>query len=115
VRTIDAAAKKAAFMRQVAGELGLGNVVVGHGRVEAMPVVRPGFDLIVARAFSSLRALVELTAAQLAPGGAWVAMKGRRPEAEIGELPRDVEAFHVEQLSVPGNEAARCLVWIRPH
>ena len=49
-------------------------------------------------------------------GGAecvWVAMKGKRPDAEISALPSDVEVFHVEQLKVPGLDAERCLVWMR--
>lgn len=115
VTTIDASAKKAAFVRQAAGELNLGNVVVLHGRVEALARPQMAFNLIISRAFSSLSDLVGLTARQLAPDGVWVAMKGRQPDAEIRELPRGVDAFHVEHLAVPGTDAARCLVWIRPH
>jgi 16S rRNA (guanine527-N7)-methyltransferase len=115
VTTIDAAAKKVAFVRQSVGELKLDNVDVVHGRVESIMQPRTAFNLIISRAFASLREIVELTARQLAPGGAWVAMKGRHPNAEIRELPQGVEAFHVEQLAVPGIDAARCLVWIRPH
>ena len=36
-------------------------------------------------------------------------------EVAVEDLPDDVEVFHVEQLAVPGLDAARCLVWIRPH
>jgi len=50
----------------------------------------------------------------LAPGGLWMAMKGRAPDNEMAALPADIEVFHVEQLSVPGLDAARCLVWMRP-
>jgi 16S rRNA (guanine527-N7)-methyltransferase len=41
-------------------------------------------------------------------------MKGRRPEEEIAALPRAVEVFAVEPLKVPGLDAQRCLVWMRP-
>jgi 16S rRNA (guanine527-N7)-methyltransferase len=41
-------------------------------------------------------------------------MKGRTPDEEIAALPGDVEVFHVEQLRVPGLDAHRCLVWMRP-
>ena len=43
-----------------------------------------------------------------------MAMKGRAPEAEIAELPPGAEVFHVEQIHVPGLDAERCLVWMRP-
>lgn len=108
---IDAVAKKAAFIREAAGRLGLPNLRAEHGRVEQW---RGGaFDLITARAFASLADLVRLARAHLAPGGRWMAMKGQRPEAEIAALPGDVDVFHVEPLSVPGLDAARCLVWMR--
>jgi 16S rRNA (guanine527-N7)-methyltransferase len=43
-----------------------------------------------------------------------MAMKGKRPDDEIAALPADVEVFHVEPLAVPGLDAERCLVWMRP-
>lgn len=116
ITTIDAVAKKAAFVRQAAGELGLSNVKALHGRVEQATVdTAAGFDVIVSRAFSSLDLFVRCTQARLAPTGVWLAMKGQRPEAEINALPHDVEVFHVEHFTVPGLDAARCAVWIRPH
>ena len=71
------------------------------------------FDVITSRAFASLADFVSLTRGWLAPGGVWMAMKGRRPDDEIGALPADVEVFHVEPLTVPGLAAERCLVWMR--
>jgi 16S rRNA (guanine527-N7)-methyltransferase len=109
---VDAVAKKAAFIRQAAGELGLPNLRVEHGRVEAMAAA-PAFDLITARAFASLAELVRLTRRLIAEGGCWTAMKGQRPDEELRELPPDVLAFHVEPLAVPGLDAQRCLVWMR--
>ena len=40
-------------------------------------------------------------------------MKGKRPQAELDELPPDIDVFHVEQLTVPHLNAERCLVWMR--
>ncbi|MFO1218592.1 MAG: 16S rRNA (guanine(527)-N(7))-methyltransferase RsmG [Burkholderiaceae bacterium] len=113
--TVDAVAKKVAFVRQAAGELGLGNAIAVHGRVEDVPPGDGGFDLVVSRAFADLADFVSKTARHLAVGGVWLAMKGQRPQPEIDALPADCEVFHVEQLAVPGLDAARCLVWIRPH
>ena len=41
-------------------------------------------------------------------------MGGRHPQDEIDALPGDVQVFHVEQLTVPGLQAERCIVWLRP-
>jgi 16S rRNA (guanine527-N7)-methyltransferase len=43
-----------------------------------------------------------------------MAMKGKQPADEMAVLPADIEAFHVEPLTVPGLDAERCLVWMRP-
>jgi 16S rRNA (guanine527-N7)-methyltransferase len=111
VTALDAVGKKCAFVRQVASALALGNLKILHGRVEQLKA--PAYDLIVSRAFASLADFVRLTGPCLAPPGLWLAMKGKTPDAEIQSLPREVEVFHVEPLSVPRLHADRCLVWIR--
>ena len=112
VTCVDAVAKKTAFIRQVAGALALRNLHAVHGRVEQLQA--PPFDLVTARAFASLADFVALTRRHLAPGGAWMAMKGRAPDDEIAALPPDAEVFHVEPLRVPGLDAQRCLIWMQP-
>jgi 16S rRNA (guanine527-N7)-methyltransferase len=112
VTCVDAVAKKASFVRQVAAELSLPNLHAEHSRVEHLQ--RSGFGLIVSRAFASLADFVSCTHAQLAPTGCWAAMKGKLPSDEIAALPREVAVFHVEQITVPGLPAQRCLVWMRP-
>lgn len=111
VTCVDTVGKKAAFVRQVASELGLANLHSEHGRVEQLAL--PPFDVITARAFASLTDLVRWTRALLKPEGVWMAMKGKRPDDEIAALPPDIEVFHVEPLTVPGLDAERCLVWMR--
>ncbi|MFN0184008.1 MAG: 16S rRNA (guanine(527)-N(7))-methyltransferase RsmG [Aquabacterium sp.] len=113
ITCVDAVAKKAAFIRQAAGELSLGGVRSMHGRVEQLQDVGEQ-DLITSRALGSLADLVRLTQPLLAAGGHWLAMKGRRPVDELAELPTTVDVFHVEPLQVPGLDAQRCLVWMRP-
>jgi 16S rRNA (guanine527-N7)-methyltransferase len=112
VTCVDAVGKKAAFVRQAASELALPNLHAEHARVETLRALP--FDVITARAFAALPDFVHLTRPLLAPGGVWLAMKGKRPVDEIAALPDDVEAFHVEPLAVPGLDADRCLVWMRP-
>lgn len=108
---VDAVGKKAAFVRQVAGSLSLPNLQAQHARVETLKV--QAFDVITSRAFASLADFTRLTRPLLAPGGLWLAMKGRVPEDELASLPEGVRVFHVEPLQVPGLDAQRCLVWLR--
>lgn len=107
---VDTVGKKAAFIRQVAAELRLPNLRAEHARVEDLA---SRHDIITSRAFASLADFIALTRERLAPGGVWMAMKGRAPEDERAGLPEDIEVFHVEQLQVPGLDAERCLVWMR--
>ena len=113
VTCIDAVGKKAAFVRQAAAELALSNVTSEHGRVERLNAER-SFDVIASRAFASLTDFTRLTRPLLAPGGLWMAMKGKFPESEVAALTQASLTFHVEQLSVPGLPADRCIVWLRP-
>jgi 16S rRNA (guanine527-N7)-methyltransferase len=105
--------KKAAFLQQVAAELRLPNLLAVHGRVEQLTLAP--FDVVTARAFAALPDFVALTRRHLTPTAVWVAMKGQRPSDELAKLPADVDVIHVEPLSVPGLNAERCLVWMRPH
>lgn len=112
VTCVDAVGKKMAFVRQVAGTLPLPNLRAEHTRIEQLK--QPPYNLITSRAFASLADFTRLTRPHLAPGGVWMAMKGRAPDDETADLPADVTVFHVEQLAVPGLDAQRCLVWMRP-
>jgi 16S rRNA (guanine527-N7)-methyltransferase len=115
VTCVDTVGKKAAFVQQVANELKLPQLHGVHSRVEEMRATP--FDVITSRAFASLVDFVQLTRMHLKPGGqtggVWMALKGKHPSDEIAALPQDVEVFHVEQLTVPGLDAERCIVWMR--
>jgi 16S rRNA (guanine527-N7)-methyltransferase len=112
VTCVDAVAKKATFIQQVAAELKLPNLHGVHSRVEQLKA--EPFGVITSRAFASLVDFTTLTRQHLAPGAVWMAMKGQHPADEMAALPADVEVFHVEQLAVPGLDAQRCIVWMRP-
>ena len=109
VISVEAVDKKAAFQRQAVSELGLTNARIEGCRVESLALVH-GADTIVSRAFSSLTEFVRLTRHLLKPGGRWVAMKGKRPQAEMAALPDGVVASKVVELKVPGLDAERCVV-----
>jgi len=107
---VDAVQKKCAFLTQARLELGLGNVGVVHGRVEALRL--PPFDLIVARALAALAQFTGWTRHLLQPGGCWLAMKGRLPQDELAALQPQFAAI-VHPLQVPGLGEARHLIEIR--
>lgn len=94
--------KKAAFLRQAAIELALGNVEVHEGRVESW---RPAalFDVVISRAFAALEQFSAACRHLLAPGGVLAAMRGAAPAALD---PR----CSLVRLRVPLLEAERHLV-----
>ncbi|MEJ8835509.1 16S rRNA (guanine(527)-N(7))-methyltransferase RsmG [Ramlibacter sp. AN1133] len=110
VDCVDTVGKKAAFIQQAAAQLQLPNLRGAHDRVERLA---DRYDVICSRAFASLSDFVSWSAHALADDGVWLAMKGKRPDAEIAELPAASEVFHVEQLTVPELAAERCIVWMR--
>jgi 16S rRNA (guanine527-N7)-methyltransferase len=110
VTCVDAVAKKAAFVQQVAAELALTNLRGVHARVETLS---GHYDVVSCRAFASLSDFYAGSRQLLAATGTWMAMKGKMPDEEMTQLPADVDVFHVEQLQVPGLDAERCVVWAR--
>ena len=111
VTCVDAVAKKAAFITQASLALQLPNLTGMHARVEN---ITETFDVIGSRAFASLADFTAWSQGALAPHGVWMAMKGKHPADELAALPASVAVFHVEQLQVPGLDAERCVVWMRP-
>ena len=111
VSCVDTVGKKAAFIQQAAVSLQLRNLHGVHARVESLATA---FDIISCRAFAALPDFVTWSRKALAaPHGVWLAMKGKHPDDEIAALPVDVSVFHVEQLTVPGLAAERCIIWLR--
>ncbi|ABM35390.1 16S rRNA m(7)G-527 methyltransferase [Polaromonas naphthalenivorans CJ2] len=111
VTCVDTVAKKAAFIKQAALALRLPNLTGLHARVES---ITESFDVICSRAFASLADFTKWSAGALAPQGVWMAMKGKHPADELLALPENIAMFHVEQLKVPGLDAERCILWLRP-
>ncbi len=115
VRCVDTVLKKATFIQQVAASLKLPNLRGIHARVESLKAeAGDGYDVVCSRAFASLVDFTTWSRAALKPGAVWMAMKGKHPADELAALPADVSVFHVEQLAVPGLDAERCIVWLRP-
>lgn len=111
IAMIDTVSKKTAFLTQVKAELGLSNVTVHTGRVEALHVGQP-FDVITSRAFADLSDFVNWSGHLLAEGGRFIAMKGIAGSDETGRLPAEWRVLEKTPLAVPGLDAERHLVVI---
>ena len=107
---VDSNGKKARFLREAVRRLDLKHVRVAESRVEE---VAGTFDCITARAFASLAGMLGWGGHLLAPGGAWLAMKGRVAEDELHAVPPGFRVEKIVELNVPGVEAERHLVILK--
>lgn len=113
VTLLDANHKKAAFLKQAAIELELGNVTVVCQRVEQWQPEEK-FDVVISRAFSDLGQFIELAGRLCARDGVLAAMKGVYPHEELNQIPAGYRLAEVIALEVPGLGANRHLVIVRP-
>lgn len=113
VTLLEANHKKATFLKQAVIELGLGNVEVVCERVEAWQS-QERFEIVISRAFSDLPEFLAAAGRRCADSGTVAAMKGIYPDEEIAQLPPGFELCSVVPLTVPGLEAERHLVLMRP-
>ena len=110
ITLLDSRGKRIEFLRYACHSLQLDNILLQKSRVEDY---RPQqkFDTLVARAFSSLARLVELTAQCRSRGARMLALKGKYPQSEVAELPaRTRTCTTIEKIDVPGLDAQRHIV-----
>lgn len=112
ITLLDANTKKTSFLQQAVIELGLHNVSVASGRVEAMHDKK--VDVVTSRAFAELADFISLTKHLLNENGYWAAMKGVYPYEELEHVPASVMVEKVEKLAVPMLNAERHMVIMRP-
>lgn len=110
VLMVDSNGKKVRFLREAIRSLKLGNARALQSRVEE---VEGTFECITARAFASLADMLGWGGHLLAPGGTWLAMKGKHPAEELDGVPDGFRVEAIHALSVPGVEGERHLVVIR--
>lgn len=113
VTVLDSNGKKARFMRHAVRTLALPQVEVAESRVEDWSR-EGGYDVIVSRAFSALELFFRETTHLLAPGGQWVAMKGKLDAAELAAVPTAVGVRETRRLRVPGLNEERHVVIAEP-
>jgi len=111
VHLVEPVGKKAAFLRQCVLELALAHVKVHAQRVERLSYDEvQSADLIVCRAFASLRDFVSGIDALVGPKTVVAAMKGSLPAGEIAALPAGWQVGQAVRLTVPGLDAQRHLL-----
>lgn len=111
---LDSASKKTVFLKHVVNNLAIPNITVIHHRV-ADYHPQQLFDVILTRAFSSLRQMTESSLHLLKKDGIWLAMKGIYPTEEIAALPSDVKLIDVITCEIPGESVKRHLVKLQYH
>jgi 16S rRNA (guanine527-N7)-methyltransferase len=107
---LDSNGKKTRFLTQAKMELGLKNIEVVQSRCELYNPTEK-FDLIVSRAFSSIRLMLETTQHLAQNSGQFVAMKGIYPEEELKDIPANF-GWKVQPLTIKGLAAERHVVFI---
>ncbi len=106
---VDSNGKKVRFLREAIRVLKLDGVRALQSRVED---VSGQFDCITARAFANLADMLGWGGHLLAPNGAWLAMKGKRPDDELAGIPPSFAVRSTHELAVPGLPAERHLLVI---
>ena len=72
------------------------------------------YSLITSRAFAALGEFFTSTAALLAPGGQWVAMKGKLADRELADVPASIHIRESMRVQVPGLDEVRHLIFAIP-
>ena len=108
ITLVDSVGKKTAFLKQTCAELKLSNITVINKRVEDITTNKL-FDSIIARAFSDMQMLIDLTKHLIENKGTWYGMKSKKiNEEEINTK----YVLEKRAIVVPYLDAERYLVKI---
>lgn len=109
ITLLDSNGKKTRFLFQVKTALQLDNVEVVQSRVkDYQPTTQ--LDIVVSRAFASIRDMVDGCQHLLSESGQFFAMKGVYPQEEINELPTPFAVLESHELTVPRVDGQRHLI-----
>jgi len=110
---VESVSKKAAFLRQALGSLGLTDRVRVMGQRVQSVQTPVSFDFITCRAYATLADFASDVDA-IAGDQTWlVALKGLRPDSEMESVLPPWVVDEVEEIGVPFLDAQRHLVWLR--
>lgn len=113
VTLLDTNSKKTRFLVQAKAELSLDNVTVVHARVEQAQL--PKFSVVTARAFATIKDIIDLTGRHCDDAGCLLLMKGLYPQQELDDIGDEFELDEVIKLIVPEANAERHLVRLKKH
>jgi 16S rRNA (guanine527-N7)-methyltransferase len=105
VHLLEATGKKARFLEEVSGALGL-RVTVHHGRAEELceaPLART-FDVVTARAVAPLERLATWCSPYLKAGGQLHAIKGERWESELESAGPSLRTAGLRVVTTPEDD-----------
>jgi len=108
ISLLDSNSKKTRFLQQVKAELDLINVAVIHSRVEQANLEK--FDMVTARAFSTMTDMIDLAGRHCDDAGYLLLMKGVFPQQELQSIGDEFKLQDIVSLDVPNYSAERHLV-----
>lgn len=109
---LDKNSKKTRFITQAVAELKLTNVDIINERSEDFQPTS-GFDSILSRAYGTIAMFLETTKHLLAPGGIFIAMKGKYPTDELADLPSTFTVEKTVPIPIKGITVDRCVVVLK--
>ena len=109
VTLLDSSGKKVRFLNHVRRELGLENITAVQERLESFSA-ETRYQAIVCRALTDLTSFARAARHLAVAPSRLLAMKGKRPETELRDLPQWVRIDSIEKLTVPGLQQDRHLV-----
>jgi len=86
--------RRCEWLADVVDALGLDNTTIHQARAEELRG-KGKADVVTARAVANMAKLVRMTSKLIAPGGALVALKGRRAPIEIEEAATELKRHHL--------------------
>lgn len=109
VTLIETMERRVEWLNDVVAELDLDNVTVKRGRAEE---ITERYDAVTARAVANLSKLVRLTSRLLRPGGALLALKGAKAEAEVADAVYVIKKAKlskavIHEVITPGGEVTK--------
>ncbi len=97
VLSLDSTAKKMTFLKECATSIGIDNLETIAGRAEEMASLFNTFDVVTARAVSSLPILLELAMPMLKVGGVFIAYK--TDESELNDAKNALKILNAQHIS----------------
>jgi len=115
---MDSVEKKTGFLRETAGAMGLMNIGVWTCRAEEAgqdPARRESMDTVTVRAVAPLRVLCEYAFPLLKVGGALIAYKGPKADAELAEARSAIDLLggavaRIENIAIPFSDRSTHMV-----